>query len=100
MKTKLKQYRRTIPADLETPVGIYLKVRDLYPQSALLESSDYHAQHNATSFIGVEPIGSFKVVDGEIVTTVPTAVGVRPASVLPTVSMWWRNCATTLRTSI
>ena len=75
MKTKLKQYRRTIPADLETPVGIYLKVRDLYPQSALLESSDYHAQHNATSFIGVEPIGSFKVVDGEIVTTVPTAVG-------------------------
>ncbi len=74
MKTKLKQYIRTIPADLETPVGIYLKVRDLYPQSALLESSDYHAQHNATSFIGVEPIGSFKVVDGEIVTTVPTAV--------------------------
>ena len=31
-----------IPADLETPVGIYLKIRDLYPQSALLESSDYH----------------------------------------------------------
>lgn len=59
----LTQYRRTIPADLETPVGIYLKVRDLYPQSALLESSDYHAQHNATSFIGVDPIGYFKVDD-------------------------------------
>ena len=27
---------RVIPADLETPVGIYLKIRDLYPQSALL----------------------------------------------------------------
>ncbi len=33
---------RMIPADLETPVGIYLKIRDLYPESALLESSDYH----------------------------------------------------------
>ncbi len=64
---KITQYRRTIPADLETPVGIYLKIRDLYPQSALLESSDYHAQHNATSFIGVDPIGHFKVENEMVV---------------------------------
>lgn len=38
MKNKIKVMSRMIPADLETPVGIYLKIRDLYPQSALLES--------------------------------------------------------------
>lgn len=70
MKT-ITQYRRTIPADLETPVGIYLKIRDLYPQSALLESSDYHAQHNATSFIGVDPIGHFKVENDMVVMAYP-----------------------------
>lgn len=64
----IRQITHTVPSDLETPVGIYLKIRDLYPQSALLESSDYHAQHNATSFIGVEPIGYFKVENETIVS--------------------------------
>ena len=36
MKTKLKVISREIPADMVTPVGIYLKIRDLYPMSALL----------------------------------------------------------------
>lgn len=61
----------TIPADLETPVGIYLKIRDLYPQSALLESSDYHTQQNSVSLIGVEPIGSFMLRDESITATYP-----------------------------
>lgn len=68
---KITQYRHVIPADLETPVGIYLKIRDLFPQSALLESSDYHAQHNATSLIGVDPIGHFKVAGGKIFLSYP-----------------------------
>ena len=33
---------------MHTPVSIYLKVRDMYPQSALMESSDYHAGENIT----------------------------------------------------
>ena len=33
---------RTILADLYTPVGVYMRLRDIYPQSALMESSDYH----------------------------------------------------------
>ncbi len=74
---KITQYRRTIPADLETPVGIYLKIRDLYPQSALLESSDYHAQHNATSFIGVDPIGHFKVENEMVVKSYPSGTEIR-----------------------
>ena len=74
---RLTQYIRTIPADLETPVGIYLKVRDLYPQSALLESSDYHASQNAVSFVGVEPIGSFKVENEQVVLSYPGGEVVR-----------------------
>ena len=44
---------RTFLGDLQTPVGIYLKVRDLFPVSVLLESSGYHPSENSFSFIGV-----------------------------------------------
>ncbi|MFA6872149.1 MAG: anthranilate synthase component I family protein, partial [Bacteroidaceae bacterium] len=44
---------QTIVGDLFTPVSLYLKMRDLYPQSALLESSDYHADENSRSFIAI-----------------------------------------------
>lgn len=67
----MKQYNTTIPADLETPVGLYLKVRDLYPQSAFLESSDYHDSHNAKSFIGIEPIGYFQVHNEKVNLLIP-----------------------------
>lgn len=63
---KLHQNITTISADLETPVGLYLKIRDLYPCSALLESSDYHTTQNSVSLIGVDPIGSFTVVKEKI----------------------------------
>lgn len=62
---KLTQHITTISADLETPVGLYLKIRDLYPCSALLESSDYHTSQNSVSLIGVDPIGSFTVIGEE-----------------------------------
>lgn len=65
-KHTLNVISRVIPADLETPVGIYLKVRDLFPQSALLESSDYHTSQNSVSFIGVDPIGGFTVINDTI----------------------------------
>ena len=71
MTHKLTTATRTIPADLETPVGIYLKIRDLYPQSALLESSDYHTSQNSISYLGVDPIASFKVEDERITMTYP-----------------------------
>ena len=51
MKYRIKTITRILPADLQTPVGIYLKVRDLFPQSALLESSDYHTTQNSFSFM-------------------------------------------------
>lgn len=58
--------KRVIPADLETPVSLYLKLRDLHPMSALLESSDYHTSSNAMSYIGIEPTGAFTVIDDVI----------------------------------
>ena len=47
---------KTILADLYTPVGVYLRLRDLYPQSVLMESSDYHEKDNSRSFIGIDPL--------------------------------------------
>ncbi|MFR1235366.1 MAG: anthranilate synthase component I family protein [Barnesiella sp.] len=70
-KYKLNTLVKTIPADLQTPVGIYLKVRDMYPESVLLESSDYHTTQNSYSFIGVEPVARFEVSEGKISYTYP-----------------------------
>jgi anthranilate synthase component 1 len=53
--------RKTVLADLQTPVGIYLKVRDACPESALLESSDFHGNENSVSFIGLHPMARFEV---------------------------------------
>ena len=55
---KFQTNSKTILADLYTPVGVYMRLRDLYPQSALMESSDYHDQGNSRSFIGINPIAS------------------------------------------
>lgn len=46
-------------ADTVTPVSIYLKLRDKYANSILLESSDYHGNENNFSYICCEPISSF-----------------------------------------
>ena len=57
--------------DLHTPVSTYLKVRDIFPQSALMESSDYHGTENSRSFIGVHPIASIAVGHGVVTATYP-----------------------------
>lgn len=41
-------HSKQVLGDMHTPVSIYLKVRDMYPQSALMESSDYHAGENSS----------------------------------------------------
>lgn len=43
-------------ADVSTPVSVYLKLRDVYPNTILLESSDYHGHRNAMSFICFTPL--------------------------------------------
>ena len=62
---------RTILADLYTPVGVYMRLRDIYPQSVLMESSDYHAKDNSRSFIGINPIASVAIGHGLATVTFP-----------------------------
>ena len=62
---------KTILADLYTPVGVYMRLRDLYPQSALMESSDYHEKDNSRSFIGIEPMASVAIGHGQATITYP-----------------------------
>lgn len=63
--------RRKILADIITPVSIYLKVRDIYPNALLLESSDYHSKENSFSFICLDPIAGFRVEQGRATTDLP-----------------------------
>lgn len=62
---------KTILGDLVTPVSVYLKVRDSYPQSVLLESSDYHGNENSRSFIALNPIASVGIEHGFAVFQYP-----------------------------
>ncbi len=62
---------KTILADLYTPVGVYMRLRDLYPQSALMESSDYHDANNSRSFIGINPIASVAIGHGIVTIGFP-----------------------------
>ena len=50
-------------ADMVTPVGIYLRLRDRFRDTILLESADFHATENSWSFIGVHAIAGFEAVD-------------------------------------
>ena len=69
MKTyNLNTNYKQILADTITPVSVYLKIRDKFPNSILLESSDYHANDNSFSYICCNPIASIKV-ENEIITT-------------------------------
>lgn len=72
MKTyRLRTHYKKILADTITPVSIYLKIRDKFPNSILLESSDYHGNDNSFSYICCNPIASIKVKDEIITETYP-----------------------------
>ena len=68
---KYQTTSKTILADLYTPVGVYMRLRDIYPQSALMESSDYHDANNSRSFIGINPIASVAIGHGVATVNYP-----------------------------
>jgi anthranilate synthase component 1 len=70
-KYKIKTNIKEILADTITPVSIYLKVRNAYPNSLLLESSDYHTSENSYSFICLNPVASFIVEKGRAIQNYP-----------------------------
>lgn len=67
----IKVNSKTYLGDLQTPIGIYLKIRDLYTKSVLLESSDYNSAINCFSYVAFKPLASYVVKDGEIEMTYP-----------------------------
>lgn len=71
MKYKLHTYHKQILADTITPVSIYLKIRDKFPNSLLLESNDYHSNENSFSYICCNPFASIKVENESISVTLP-----------------------------
>ncbi|MEL6975909.1 MAG: anthranilate synthase component I family protein [Bacteroidota bacterium] len=67
----LKTDYKKILADTITPVSVYLKIRDKFPNSILLESSDYHANDNSFSYICCNPIASITIEDEQIMERFP-----------------------------
>ena len=61
MKFKLKENRKEIITDTLTPVSIYMKIRDIYANSILLESSDYSSKDNSYAYICFKPIAKFEL---------------------------------------
>lgn len=70
-KYKYTTKGRRVLADLYTPVSVYMHLRDIYPQSALMESSDYHDAGNSRSFICVNPIASVAISHGKAICHFP-----------------------------
>uniref|UniRef100_UPI003BF873A8 hypothetical protein n=1 Tax=Stenotrophomonas sp. CASM114 TaxID=3111512 RepID=UPI003BF873A8 len=63
---------RRLLADIYTPVGIYLRLRDRFRDTILLESTDSHAAENSYSFICINAIGGIEISDtGSIETKLP-----------------------------
>jgi anthranilate synthase component 1 len=60
------EVKRTL-ADVYTPVGIYLRLRDRFRDTVLLESTDHHAADNSYSFIGVNAIAGIEIKDKKTV---------------------------------
>jgi anthranilate synthase component 1 len=71
MKYKLQTRHKKLLADTLTPVNIYLKLRDVFAGSILLESSDYHGHENSLSLICCDALASFIVRSGDVERTFP-----------------------------
>ncbi|MBL4653461.1 MAG: anthranilate synthase component I family protein [Flavobacteriales bacterium] len=70
-KYKINVKSIKILADTITPVGVYLKIRDRFPKSIMLESSEYNSKENSFSFICFNPIASFKVENEKLSISYP-----------------------------
>ncbi|MEP3089700.1 MAG: anthranilate synthase component I family protein, partial [Nonlabens ulvanivorans] len=70
-KHKAKTTQESILADMLTPVAIYMRLRDKYPGSILLESNEYGERSNSYSFICCNPIAQFSVTNTSIESQYP-----------------------------
>ncbi len=73
----IRTKHRRMLADIITPVSSYLRIRDKYPNSILLESADYHGNDNSFSYIAFDPVARFTYDGGVISTVLPGREEVR-----------------------
>jgi hypothetical protein len=71
MKYTLHTTYRQMLADTVTPVSIYLKLRDRFVNTILLESSDYHGNENSFSYICCQPIARFELNGDTLLQQLP-----------------------------
>lgn len=62
-KIVIKTQCKKLLSDIYTPVGIYLRLRDRFRDTVLLESTDYHAAENSYSFICINAIAGIEITD-------------------------------------
>jgi anthranilate synthase component 1 len=86
-KINLKSSHLRMLADVITPVSIYLKLRDKYANSILLESSDYHGAENSYSYICCNPVASFVLKNNRVTLTWPNGVSEEKLLVNPRVAV-------------
>src|SRR5438067_3592339 len=70
-KIELQTSCKKMLADVFTPVGIYLRLRDRFRDTILLESSDHHAAENSYSFICINAIGGIEIKENVVETKLP-----------------------------
>jgi len=65
MKYKIEIIKKS--ADTLTPVSVYMRMRDKFPETLLLESSDYNSNKNSFSFIVAQPLEIFTIKDNHLI---------------------------------
>jgi anthranilate synthase component I len=72
MKTyHIQTHHKNRLADTTTPVSIYLRLRDVFTNTILLESSDYHSRENAMSYVCAQPVAGITLQNGKLSTYFP-----------------------------
>ncbi|MCF3109552.1 anthranilate synthase component I family protein [Niabella sp. CC-SYL272] len=66
-KIRIQTEVQSLLADIFTPVGIYLRLRDRFRDTILLESADNNATNNSWSFIGVNAIAGIEMISGDTI---------------------------------
>lgn len=64
MSYRYKINSKAILGDMYTPVGAYMRLRDISPQSVLMESTDFHSGKNSRSFIAIDPVAEVSISHG------------------------------------
>ncbi len=64
-KIQLETNCNKMLADVFTPVGIYLRLRDRFRDTVLLESTDNHVADNSFSFIGINAIAGIEITTAD-----------------------------------